>query len=211
MGRVVPLPNTRRMGWGLLPVACCLLPVACCLLPISSIRLCRTPSRVGAGRAGAGFAAARWRLAPLVPWAGGRVCGGGVRQHRGEGGVPAEVRGNRLVEGVEPGVPGVAAVVATFGAEPESGSPKTREGGIVGPAAGRASRKAEGDVGAELARQPARPIREVRARADQAGRTDTGDPSGAVVLVEQGLKSFDDLGVIFGKGPGAIQDRKSVV
>src|SRR5687767_11481387 len=33
MGRVVPLPNTRRMGWGLLPVACCLLPVACCPLP----------------------------------------------------------------------------------------------------------------------------------------------------------------------------------
>src|SRR5687767_1795021 len=98
MGRVVPLPNTRRMGWGLLPVACCLLPVACCLLPvaccllpISSIRLCRAPSRVGAGRPGAGFAAVRRRHHPLVPWTGDRVLGGQVRQHRGEGGVPAEV------------------------------------------------------------------------------------------------------------------------
>src|ERR1043166_3868041 len=114
----------------------------------------------------------------------GRVLGGEVGEHGGEGRVEPEVVEDHLVEGVPLGVPGDRPVVPRRGAEAEGREAVAAEGEVVAAAAGGPPRASERDGRLDLRRDLPQPVLDVLGRVDQARAADPLDPSGAVVLVE---------------------------
>src|ERR1043166_1383977 len=129
------------------------------------------PARRSAAPAGAGVRSLRGEIHTVERYPG-RILGGEVGEHGGEGRVELEVVEDHLVEGVPLGVPGDRPLVPRGGAEAEGREAVAAEGEVVAAAAGGPPRASERDGRLELRRDLPQPVLDVLGRGAQARAAD---------------------------------------